>query len=100
MTLLAAKWIWAIGCIAWYVIRYPHQRRSRKTAIASRSKTTLERALLSISFCGLGIIPLFYVVTGQPKFANYVFQPGLAWLGTAVFVASLALFYVVHRDLG
>jgi protein-S-isoprenylcysteine O-methyltransferase Ste14 len=100
MTLLAAKWIWAIGCVAWFVIRLPHQRRSRKTAIALRTKTGLERLLLSISFCGLAIVPLIYVVNGQPKFANYTFSPALAWLGTAVFAASLALFYVVHRDLG
>jgi protein-S-isoprenylcysteine O-methyltransferase Ste14 len=100
VTLAIAKWIWVIGCVAWYVIRYPHQRRSRKTAIALRTKTTFDRVLLAISFCGLAILPLIYVVTGQPKFASYMFNPMLAWLGTLVFMASLALFYVVHRDLG
>jgi protein-S-isoprenylcysteine O-methyltransferase Ste14 len=100
MTPLAAKWIWAIGCVAWFVIRYPHQRRSRKTRIALRTQTGLERILLTISFCGLAVIPLIYVATGQPKFANYTFNPVLAWLGTAAFAASLALFYIVHRDLG
>lgn len=100
MTLLAAKWIWAIGCVTWFVIRYPHQRRSRKTGIVLRTKTGLERVLLTISFCGLAIIPLIYVISGQPKFATYTFNPVLAWFGTAVFAASLALFYVVHRDLG
>ena len=100
MTLLAAKWIWGLGCVAWWVIRYPHECRSRRTAIAVRTKTGLERVLLTISFCGLGIVPLIYVTTGQPKFASYAFNPLLAWLGTAVFIASLVLFYVVHRDLG
>jgi protein-S-isoprenylcysteine O-methyltransferase Ste14 len=100
MTLLVAKWIWALGCVAWFVIRYPHQRRSRKTRIALRKQTGLERILLTISFCGMAVIPMIYVVTGQPTFANYTFSPVLAWLGTVVFAASLALFYVVHRDLG
>ena len=100
MTLLAAKWVWAIGCVAWFIIRYPHQRRSRKTGIASRTQTGLERFLLTISFCGLGVIPFIYAVIGQPKFASYAFNPMLAWLGAVVFAASLALFYVVHRDLG
>jgi protein-S-isoprenylcysteine O-methyltransferase Ste14 len=100
MTLLAAKWIWAIGCVAWFIIRYPHQRRSRKTRIASRTQTGLERFLLTVSFCGLGVIPFIYVATGQPKFADYAFNPILAWLGAILFAASLALFYVVHRDLG
>jgi protein-S-isoprenylcysteine O-methyltransferase Ste14 len=100
MTLFVAKWIWAIGCVAWFVIRYPHQRRSRKTKIALRTKTGLERVLLTISFCGLGVIPGIYAATGQPKIADYTFNPALAWLGAAMFAASLALFYVVHRDLG
>ena len=100
MTLLAAKWIWAIGCVAWFIIRYPHQRRSRKTRIASRTQTGLERFLLMVSFCGLGVVPFIYVVTGEPKFTSYPFNPTLAWLGAVVFAASLALFYIVHRDLG
>jgi protein-S-isoprenylcysteine O-methyltransferase Ste14 len=100
VTPLVAKWIWAIGCVTWFVIRYPHQRRARKTKIALRTKTGLERVLLTISFCGLAVIPLIYVTTGQPKFANYTFNAVLAWLGTAVFAASLTLFHVVHRDLG
>lgn len=100
MTLIAAKWIWGAGCVAWFLIRYPHQRRSRKTQIAQRSQRTLERILLSISFLGLFVIPLFFALTGQPKFASYPFQPFLAWLGTAVFGASLVMFYLTHRDLG
>ncbi len=36
----------------------------------------------------------------MPRFANYPFQPVLAWLGAAVFAASLWLFYRVHRELG
>ncbi|MGZ5811939.1 MAG: protein-S-isoprenylcysteine O-methyltransferase [Xanthobacteraceae bacterium] len=100
MTLIAAKWIWAAGCIAWFIIRYPHQRRSRKTQIVSRSARMRERILLGVSFCGLFIIPLIYVVSSQPKVFSYGFQPVLAWLGTAVFAGSLALFYRTHRDLG
>ena len=100
MTLLAAKWIWATGCIAWYVIRFPHERRARKAQIAVRSQRSRERVLLTISFCGLFVIPLIFVLTGQPKYFSYSFQPLLAWLGIAIFAASLALFHRTHRDLG
>lgn len=100
MTLSIAKWLWLSGCIAWFLIRLPHQRRARKTVVAQRIERVRERVLLTISFCGLFVIPLFYVVGDQPKFANYTFGPALAWLGVLVFAASLALFYRVHQELG
>ena len=100
MTFYIAKIIWLAGCVGWWAIRYPHERRSRKTAIASQTKKTQERVLLAISFSGLFIVPLFFVITQEPKFASYPFQPMLAWLGAALFAAALYLFYVVHRDLG
>ena len=53
MTLLAAKIVWALGCIGWYVIRFPHARRSRKTPVVHRGERVRERALLAISFSGL-----------------------------------------------
>lgn len=100
MTLVAAKWIWALGCLAWYVIRYPHERRARKTRIALRAQEKREWALMAISAGGLGVVPAIYVATGWPKQFDYAFQPALAWIGAAVFGASLALFYRTHRDLG
>jgi protein-S-isoprenylcysteine O-methyltransferase Ste14 len=100
MTIVAAKWIWAAGCILWYVIRFPHERRSRRTQIVSRAHRMREMILLVISFCGLGVIPLVYAVTGQPRAFSYAFNPVLAWIGTATFIAALWLFYRTHRDLG
>ena len=44
-----------------------------------------------VSLCGF---------SGVPRFADYPFQPVLAWLGAAMFAASLWLFYRVHRELG
>ena len=100
MTPLAAKIIWFLGCVAWFIIRYPHQRRSRKTRISQRAQGSRDRVLLAISFTGLFIIPLFYVVTGEPRFADYRFQPVLAVIGTLLFAATMWLFYRVHRELG
>jgi protein-S-isoprenylcysteine O-methyltransferase Ste14 len=53
-----------------------------------------------ISYSGLFVIPLIYVLTEQPKFANYTFRPVQAWLGLLVLVAAMALLYRTHRDLG
>jgi protein-S-isoprenylcysteine O-methyltransferase Ste14 len=100
MTLTAAKLIWACGCIAWFIIRLPHQRRARKTPVLERPERGRERILLATSFCGLFVIPLIYVLINQPRFANYPFRPALAFIGTAVFAGALALFYRIHQELG
>jgi protein-S-isoprenylcysteine O-methyltransferase Ste14 len=100
MTPFIAKLVWWAGIIGWYVIRLPHERRSRKTPIAIRSERRRDQVLLAISFTGLFVIPVIYVATGEPRFADYPFQQALAWLGTAVFGLSLGLFYRTHRDLG
>jgi protein-S-isoprenylcysteine O-methyltransferase Ste14 len=53
-----------------------------------------------ISYSGLFVVPLIYVLTEQPKFANYTFRPAQAWLGLLVLIAAMALLYRTHRDLG
>jgi protein-S-isoprenylcysteine O-methyltransferase Ste14 len=100
MTPAIAKAILVIGAVSWFLIRWPHQRRSWKTKTRLDQRSTLEKILLTCSFTGLGIIPFFYVISGRPRFADYTFQPLLAWLGAAMFLAALWLFYRVHRELG
>jgi len=100
MTAFIAKLVWWAGVVGWYVIRYPHQRRSHRTPVAQRRGRTGERVLLSISFAGLFAIPAIYIASGTPRFANYRFDPALAWLGTGVLAGALLLFYRTHRELG
>ncbi len=100
MTPAIAKLILVIGAVAWFVIRLPHQKRSWKTKTATDRRTTREKILLTCSFTGLGIIPFLYVAFHTFRFADYPFQPVLAWLGTIVFAASLWLFFRVHKELG
>jgi protein-S-isoprenylcysteine O-methyltransferase Ste14 len=100
MTLTIAKAVWALCAVAWYVIRYPHQRRARKTAVSNSRRDLREIVLMTISLTGLGLVPIAYVATGFDNFADYPFSPVRAWLGTAVFVVALVLFYRTHRALG
>ena len=100
MTPFIAELIWAFGCVAYYIIRYPHQRRSRKTPVADCRDRRREQMLMVISYSGLFAIPLIYVLTGEPKFADYEFHPIQAWIGTLVLAAGMALLYCTHRDLG
>jgi len=100
VTLTIAKLLWLAGCVGWWVIRYPHERRARKAAIARKIERTRERVLLTVSFCGLFVIPLIWAITNQPKFANYPLSPLLMALGAALFAAALILFHRVHSELG
>jgi protein-S-isoprenylcysteine O-methyltransferase Ste14 len=100
MTPLVAKLIWWAGAVAWYIVMHPYVRRSRKTPTTLRPERLRERVLMPISLTGLFIIPAIYTVTGVPRFADYRFQPLLAWLGALVLVLALALFFHTHRRLG
>jgi protein-S-isoprenylcysteine O-methyltransferase Ste14 len=100
MTPVVAKIIWWVGAVAWFVIMYPHIRRSRKTRTTQRPEPARERVLMLISLTGLFLIPAFYTITGIPGFADYTFHPLQAWLGVVVLICAVALFFHTHRRLG
>jgi len=81
MTPLVAKVIWLIGVVGWFIIRYPHQRRARRTPKLRRSDHRRELVLMAISATGLGVIPAIYVFTPALRFADYPMQPWQGWLG-------------------
>jgi protein-S-isoprenylcysteine O-methyltransferase Ste14 len=99
-SILAGKVIWLIGVIGWFIIRFPHDRRSRRTPRVRRTGGIREIAIMLASLSGLGIIPAIYVFSSQPAFASY--QP--YWLqiliGAGIFTFALWLFYRTHNDLG
>jgi protein-S-isoprenylcysteine O-methyltransferase Ste14 len=100
MTPVIAKYVW-LGCvIAWWLIRFPYERRARKAKVAASHRDTRELILLGISLTGLGIIPIIFVFTGFPAAANRSFVPLIAWLGIIPALGSLWLFWRTHRELG
>lgn len=100
MTPTLAKAAYLLLAGAWYVIRFPYARRSRFTPIAHSRRDLRETGLLLISLTGLGIIPICYVATGFPRFADYPFRPAQAGLGAACALGALVLFRLTHRALG
>lgn len=92
--------IWVVGLIAWFIIRYPHVRRARRTATLRREGTWRERLLLAIAFAGLFAIPAVSLATGRPRAFAYDPGYGCVVLGAALFALSLWLFRRSHKDLG
>jgi protein-S-isoprenylcysteine O-methyltransferase Ste14 len=100
MTPFAAKIVFLLGIVGWFVIRYPFARRAKRLGVARSVGGTHDRVLLWIAATGQFIVPAIYCLTNQPSFANVGFQPFLAWLGALVLVAALVLFRLTHKQLG
>ncbi len=100
MTALVARIIFLLGIVAWYVIRYPFQRRAKRVGVALSAGGTRDRTLLVIAALAQFLIPGIYGLTAWPSFADYGFNPVQAWAGALVMVASLVLFRITHKQLG
>jgi protein-S-isoprenylcysteine O-methyltransferase Ste14 len=98
------KWIFLIGVIVEEVIRAPHRRRQRREWKANRLADQRMRgsdfALDMIAFAGMEIIPLVYVFSGWPNFADYSLPDWTGWAGAAVYAVALWLLWRAHADLG
>ena len=100
MTPVLAKYFWLACVVAWWLIRFPYERKARKAKVKASRRDARELILLGISLTGLGIIPIVYVLTGFPAPANRSFVPLVAWLGIIPALGSLWLFWRTHRELG
>src|SRR5215510_10567988 len=100
MTPDLAKSIFVFALIVWAVIRYPHQHRAAKLPVQNTARNLADSLRIVCATVGLGIVPLIYVATGLPRFANYDFVKGFAYAGSLVFALALLLFYLAHDRLG
>ena len=100
VTPLIAKAVFLAGIVAWFVIRYPFQRRAKRLGVARSAGGTRDRVLLIIAAAGQFFIPALYAISGQPSFADYAFSPVRAWFGAVALAAALVLFRVTHKQLG
>ena len=97
---LVPKIIWLIFIIAWGVIRYRPNVKSRKVAISKVSRTLKERFSMVISATGLGYIPAAWIFTDYLDGYNYTQNTILMIIGTGLLLVSLRLFRSTHKALG
>lgn len=89
-----------LGIVAWYVIRYPFERRAKRVQVVKDARSPTDIAGLASALFGLAILPGIYVATGIPETANY---PTSAWaiaLGAIAFSCALWVFRRSHKELG
>lgn len=95
-----ADLIWLAGIVAWYGIRYPFERKARKTRVRRSLLDWREWILVASFTLGAFVIPGIFVAIGFPSTLDRPFDPAAAWLGAAVLGAALWLFRRSHADLG
>jgi protein-S-isoprenylcysteine O-methyltransferase Ste14 len=97
---LAGKIVWVALVAGWYILRYPFERRAKRVRISVDQRKRADRIRLAVSLTGLGLVPLVYVLTGEPSFASYRPAAPLFALGAVAAVAALAMFRLTHKALG
>ena len=91
---------WLLGIIAWYVIRYPFERRAKRLRVVRDYRSLPEKVALSAALFGMAILPAFYVATGIPRGADHPARPWATVAGIVIFVFGLWVFRRSHKDLG
>ncbi len=91
---------WVLGIIAWYVIRYPFERRAKRVRVVSDRRSPTDIFGLACALLGLAIVPAIYVATGIPAGADYPAQGWAIAVGAAIFCKALWVFRRSHKELG
>jgi protein-S-isoprenylcysteine O-methyltransferase Ste14 len=91
---------WLVGIVAWYVIRYPFERRAKRVKVVRDCRSLSEKIALTLAFIGLAILPAIYVLTGIPRGADYTPSRWTVVAGIAIFAFGLWVFRRSHKDLG
>lgn len=100
MTAAVCEVIWFTGLVAWYIIRYPFERRAKKVSVIESLFDRGDASLLIVAFIGWWVVPLVHALTGFPKSLDRPDVPAIAWLGVVTLCMALLLFYRSHADLG
>lgn len=97
---VAGKLAWVLMVAAWYVLRYPHERRNRRRKIARSGRDWAEKVRMLVSLSGLGLMPGIFLATGFPHFASYAPSWFQISVGVTLALCALVLFRKTHKALG
>jgi len=92
--------VFLVGFIVYVTIRGVFERRARINEKMVRRLDAVEKTLLIFVGVGSLLLPVLYLFTPLLAFADYRLPVFAPWLGTALMIAALWLFYRSHADLG
>lgn len=91
---------WLAGFFAMMAIRMPHHSRNQKNAVEADAHDVSERILLTGMWLASMVAPLLAIATPWFDFADYALPAAAKWIGIALLVPYLWLFWRSHADLG
>ena len=94
------KALYFLAIVAQVVIRAPIDRVRRQNKIVTAQVDRRETVALLALTVGSLLLPLIYTFAPWLNFANYALPAWVRWLGVALLVASLVVFWKAHQDLG
>ncbi|URK86208.1 isoprenylcysteine carboxylmethyltransferase family protein (plasmid) [Rhizobium sp. RCAM05350] len=94
------KIMWVLGIVAWYVIRYPFERRAKRVRVVSSQRSHVENFGLASALLGLAVIPGCYVASGIPEVADHPAHLWAVVVGATIFAIALWVFRRTHKELG
>lgn len=89
-------YVFIAGLIAGTLIRLGTRHRSDKPS----GKPTVDSFLLGLTFFGMGVIPIVYILSPVLNFFAYNIPFWSGYLGTVLLAGSLLLLWRAHADLG
>lgn len=92
--------IYFLAIVAEMAIRAPISTKQRKEPKSTRQVSTQETVLLIVLFTAMLFVPIVYVATNRLDFANYALPTWTQWLGVAVMIGAVFVFWRAHADLG
>jgi len=94
------KVVFLVGWLATLVIRGGFTRQRRRDKNSDLRATPTDIFLLALTFVGLTILPMLYILTDTLNFANYTLPAWAGVAGAVLLGVSLWLIYRSHADLG
>ncbi len=92
--------VFLVGFVAYLGIRHVFQKRTKSEKKAVSRIDGLEKILLITVITSGLLLPALYLFTPLLAFADYRLPVFVPYLGTAIMVTSLWLFWRSHADLG
>jgi protein-S-isoprenylcysteine O-methyltransferase Ste14 len=102
MNILTDPWnvVFFVGFLAYLRIRGVYAHRTKSEEKTHRQIDGLEKTLLIAVISSSLLLPILYLFTPLLNFADYDLPAVVRWLGAAIMLAALWLFWRSHADLG
>lgn len=92
--------VWLAALVATAFIRAPHEPAYKANTIVKSGKSGLDNMLMiGMVLCAMAL-PMLTLITDWLSFADYEMAPALCYLGAALLIPGVWLFWRSHADLG